>query len=461
MSVPRLVIRADGGETIGAGHLGRSLALAQAWLDRHGTVTLLSESVPEPWARRFRDEGVVVTEPAAEWFADGADWIALDGYELNNVEAAIRDSACRLLVVDDFGTGGPHLADLVLDQNLDVDSSLYGGQETLAGPGYALLRREFAVSRSPERPIPAVARTLLLVEGGFPGGELRQLLADVIARPELADLEVERLEGRDEVASAMALADIALGAAGSTAWELCCMGVPAVLVTTAANQVPVAAAVAARGASIDSGPVGRVEPGALAGMVTVLAGDRDRRRSMSGVGQRLVDGRGAGRVVTRLRADMLSLRPAGDMDVRLLWEWANDPDVRRRAFSSDPIPWEEHTAWFAARMRDPNCRIYLATWDGGDPIGQVRFEGDGDAAEISVSVASAARGRGWGGALVDSGVRRLFADTRVQRVDARIKPDNMASGRAFDSAAFEFTGEESVGALSCLRYARSRHVSPR
>jgi len=284
------------------------------------------------------------------------------------------------------------------------------------------------------------------------------LVRAIVAEPALSALDVEWLDDTPDVASAMARADLALVAAGSTSWELCCMGLPAIVFSAADNQVPVAAALARRGVVDNLGPHGGLEAATVAGAVVDLVKDGERRAAMSRAGRELVDGRGPARVEALLSAELLTLRQATEADCRLLWEWANDPVVRRWAFSEGPIPWETHTAWFASRLADPHAQIYLAFADDL-PVGQVRFEGDGRAAEISVSVAVEARGRGWGPALVDAGVRKLFADTAVERVIARLRPGNTASQRAFVAASFEPEGELSDRTMTWVQYSRSRDAA--
>src|SRR5690349_10145819 len=113
------------------------------------------------------------------------------------------------------------------------------------------------------------------------------------------------------------------------------------------------------------------------------------------------------------------LRPAGEHDARLLWDWVNDPAVRASAFRGDVILWDDHVRWLRAKLASGACRIYVAE-DGGVPVAQVRFELDGKGgAEIDISVAAKARGRRIGSAVVAAGCVRVFAETGVHRVLAR------------------------------------------
>lgn len=134
---------------------------------------------------------------------------------------------------------------------------------------------------------------------------------------------------------------------------------------------------------------------------------------------------------------MLQIRPVRDDDRRLLFEWANEEGVRASAFQTAEIPWETHVAWFAGKRRDPNCRMYLVTDGGGQPIAQVRFDVQPDAsAEVDVSIARERRGQGLGAAALRLACATLFSETGARRVVAWIRPENAASIHAFARAGF-------------------------
>ena len=304
---PTLTLRAEGGPGIGFGHLGRCLALAQAWRDRGGRATLVAADLPRSWAERYGREGVSVEE---SWeTASHADWVVVDGYEFGvDEEQRARVGGDRLVVIDDRGfSGRRHVADIILDQNLDASASDYegrsAGSELLLGTRYALLRREF--HKVPERRFwPRVARTLLVAPGGSPSPRLSALLRRALVHPSLRAIDVVFLDGTDDVVGAMARADMAIAAAGSTCWELCRSGLPAVLVTVAANQVPIAAAMAAHGAGVFAGHLEDIRAEDLAETVSHVAHSLAVRAEIARIGQELVDGRGACRVVTRLLRDV-------------------------------------------------------------------------------------------------------------------------------------------------------------
>ncbi len=119
-----------------------------------------------------------------------------------------------------------------------------------------------------------------------------------------------------------------------------------------------------------------------------------------------------------------------------IWGWANDPATRQASLQSDPITWEQHLAWLAAKLANPQTRYYLAL-DQDQPIGEIRFDLDGQKAVVSLTLAPAQRGQGRAATLINLGVERLMAETATEEVYAFVKPDNIASAKAFLKAGFQ------------------------
>jgi hypothetical protein len=69
-------------------------------------------------------------------------------------------------------------------------------------------------------------------------------------RRRLTRTAVDAVAGDFNVAPRFAASDLAISAAGSTAWEMCCLGLPMVLMPIAENQSDVAASLARRGVAI-------------------------------------------------------------------------------------------------------------------------------------------------------------------------------------------------------------------
>ena len=80
-------------------------------------------------------------------------------------------------------------------------------------------------------------------------------------------------------------------------FEAAALGVPAILVAVADDQVPVGPPFAATGAATWAGDGREIEPALLADSVAALADDEGRRREMSRRGPAVVPGDGALRIL--------------------------------------------------------------------------------------------------------------------------------------------------------------------
>jgi spore coat polysaccharide biosynthesis predicted glycosyltransferase SpsG len=107
----------------------------------------------------------------------------------------------------------------------------------------------------------------------------------------------EVFEDVRDMAAMMSESDLAIGGAGGTAYERCCLGLPSVLVVLAENQRPGAVALARADAAALLG-----DPSALKDLPRVISGlsSSDHLTRMSDAASAIVDGIGADRVCRTL-----------------------------------------------------------------------------------------------------------------------------------------------------------------
>jgi len=140
----------------------------------------------------------------------------------------------------------------------------------------------------------------------------------------------------------------------------------------------------------------------------------------------------------------LVLRDASADDVELLYSWRNEPAARHNSFNREVIESDAHRRWFAAKLAaHTQTRIWILT-DDGIPVGQVRYERRGEAAEISFSIDSRFRGRGLGTAILKLSAPKACQELGVHEVRGLVKVDNTASIAAFERAGFRRNGERIV-----------------
>ena len=484
LSGQTLIIRADANSKIGAGHVMRCLALAQAWQERGGDVVFAGQVAGKNLAERIKKNGcklqdVGIMEKIDACFAEQkTTWVALDGYHFSlHYQKEFRGRGIKLLVIDDYAHLDEYDADLLLNQNIGAEMLSYKISPStccLFGPGYAMLRQEFWELQQDVADKPEDASRLLVTLGGADAenvtlkviGALKLLDAPELevkivagpANPHRADLERELfgasfpwqlLSSVANMAPLMEWADLAVSAAGSTCWELCCMGVPAAVIIVAENQKRVAQGLARSCAAINCGWSYRLQDTDLARTLTLLLNDPQKRAAMGREARLLVDGHGAKRVVEKMMPQKLTFREVEPADCRRIFTWANDPVIRAASFQTEQISWEEHQRWFYGKLADENAFFWLVTTDDQE-VGQVRYDLENDAALISVSVDSRFRKLGLGSRVIREACDRFFSAAEITQIRAEIRQENRRSIKAFAHAGFVREKEAEKGGVPAL-----------
>jgi UDP-2,4-diacetamido-2,4,6-trideoxy-beta-L-altropyranose hydrolase len=481
----------------------RCLALAEAWQDAGGcAIFAMVEASPllrERLHRASIEAAQICTPSGTDEDAERtivlarqhtAAWIAVDGYQFDaRYQQTLKNAGFKTLFFDDYGHAAHYCSDLVLNQNISAEENLYKNREPytrlLLGTQYCLLRHEFTSVAHWRREVAAAGHRVLVTMGGSDPENYTETAVAAVrsiedeieavvviggsnAHGELFETgNVERNSKirfhRDvsNMAELMAWADVAISAAGTTCWELCLTGLPSLLIDLADNQTCVARELDRRGCAIHLGSAKDVSAKLLADQLKKLLTSENVRRRMSSLARELVDGKGARRVVAALQGALLHLRPPREDDCHLLWEWANDEQVRAASFSCEPIPWETHAAWFAEKLREDGCRMFVAEDTGGGPVGQVRFDRrpDGDY-EIGVSLSSDRRGQGLAAFVIKQAVQTFSASERRVRIHAFVKPENAASLKAFVRSAFMRVGTESIRGQEAVHFTLETDVTP-
>ncbi len=136
-------------------------------------------------------------------------------------------------------------------------------------------------------------------------------------------------------------------------------------------------------------------------------------------------------------APQLNFRRACLSDSDRLLGWRNDPDARINFFNTNEVSQANHEAWFFDVLQNKNQILYIIETRGCLPIGQMRFDIDGECAEISITIGKKYRGRGYGSEAIRQGTRLFFQENiGVKSIIAQIKNINEISIRSFIRAGF-------------------------
>jgi UDP-2,4-diacetamido-2,4,6-trideoxy-beta-L-altropyranose hydrolase len=340
--VTRVLVRVDAGSAVGLGHLDRCVALAVAAREAGvasrfvtaGSVATLARACAAGFAVEAMDL------PAA-WTADdlcatigtaraaGCDHVVVDPDHADEPYlAGLRRAGFFVTAIDDLAAH-PFPCQLVVNNDADAESLRYvsssGDTRFLLGPRYALLGPDFRDVPLSHGDPPGPC-TVLIVLGGAdhlgltPGlvaalsalpavervtavvGPFATNLAAVEAAAATAHCPVRVVHAPTVMAPLMAEATVAVSAAGQTLYRLARVGCPTVAVQAAANQRGQLEALARAGA-LDAvrGDAGEGIAPIVAAAARLLA-DVEARSRMRAAGRRLVDGRGAARVIDAITA---------------------------------------------------------------------------------------------------------------------------------------------------------------
>jgi spore coat polysaccharide biosynthesis predicted glycosyltransferase SpsG len=244
--------------------------------------------------------------------AASVDVVVLDGYVFDVALQRRLRLRAHVTVVDDLC--------LPADCNLSVNPSPAGdhmrpagADAFLGGAAFALLRASFLEARERVIRHGRPARTVLVSTGATdPDGIGAAVTAELLGAD--ATVEVIRVVGPDTdvradrdhprsrrlvapstLAEALADATVYVGAAGTTAVQAACVGIPAAITAVARNQVAQAEALAEGGCAVVTDAHG------LARACLELLDDPERCEQMAVRGRTLVDGLGAARVAEAIR----------------------------------------------------------------------------------------------------------------------------------------------------------------
>jgi UDP-2,4-diacetamido-2,4,6-trideoxy-beta-L-altropyranose hydrolase len=354
----RVAFRADASLVIGTGHVMRCLTLADALRERGAECVFLSRDhranlhqIVEARGHSILSLGGIDDESIQDssttdyvhWLGVDlqrdiddtrsklaglyVDWLVVDHYALDaQWEESMRPFCSRIMVIDDLADRN-HSADLLLDQNLGAVTAHYKSRvpkkcALILGPQYALLRQEFAKLRDHSlfRRSEGNLNRLLITMGGVDREDVTSAVLDALEQCDFSEgfnvtvvmgpgapwrdkvmAKVQKLpfpaiviQNAHNMAKLMCDADLAIGGAGSTAWERCCLGLPSLHVVLAENQRRIANALGEAGAACFLERSNLVVE--LVQMMKSLAQDPMQLVRMSMAAAKVTDGQGAERV---------------------------------------------------------------------------------------------------------------------------------------------------------------------
>jgi len=449
----KVVFRVDSSYEIGTGHVMRCLTLAQVLKENGANVKFICRKhkgnlIDKVYLSGFRvyeleilKEAKVdnklahshLLETTQQQDADDCidilkaekiDWLIVDHYALDRQwQNRLRPYYEKLMVIDDLADR-QHQCDILLDQTFGRQQKEYlmrtpKGCQLLLGSQYALLRPDFYKWRefSLKRRAKPEFKNLLVNMGGIDrnnrtGEVLQELQNCVLPRdtsiiilmgnsaPYIEDVRImaDALPYKTEIrinvnnmAEIMANADLAIGAAGSTTWERCCMGLPTIQIMTADNQIQIVK-------NLDS--INAIQ---FISSTCHLSKAFDKIfqfiNKISLVSSSLVDGKGSLRILELIKhkknnIDSFYMKPVDFSENQFVY--GLQTKVNRQFFINPEVPSiEEHTKWFQEAVKSSISQLFILV-QGSSRVGILRVDNiKNSTLEVSVIILKKYIGKGF------------------------------------------------------------------
>ena len=464
-------------------------------LAKSKTADFIKQHVHSEWLDASESDDFAECKPILQ--ALKPDWLIIDHYAIGkNWEQQAKRLLpnLKILAIDDLADR-THDCEILLDQNFgrkneDYQPLVPSDCQRLLGTRYTLLRDEFASWRAMSlnrRKSVQPPNNILVNLGGVDNdnvtlkilqslntfvqqstqafnvtvvmGKTAPHIVRIQDFAKQANFPCHVIVNANNMAELMANADLAIGAAGSTTWERCCLGLPMVLIVLADNQQVIAKALA------DKNVVKVVTDMAALDeqLPRLLSEIADNYKKFSRQSAKLVDGQGAKRVAHRIefaqKFQHCQVRQATQADSQMIWQWRNHIDVRRWMFGQDEIALADHEKWYGKQLDRANVHLLIFEV-AGEPMGLVNVTqmtvdkyqtlqlANTHAPNPNEKTASwgfylspnSPKGQGLGFALGVLAIAQIFNTTDIGKITAQVLAYNTASLALHRKLGFSETG---------------------
>ncbi len=290
----QIVFRTDSSIKMGVGHVMRCLTLADELNSQNHQITFICRNltgnqialikqkkykiITIPVVRNFTTNNIYLewlgatqeydAEQTIRVLPKNVDLLIIDSYALDEVwHQRLRKFTEKIMVIDDLAERS-FVFDILLNQNLGTQIKDYKGKvpndcELLLGCDYALLRPEFPnlreVALKKRKNTTEVKNILISLGGSDAQNRTYDILKEITDNFSIVVVlgrvspynemikkyaknkeNIKVIVDANNISELMFNADLSIGAAGSTSWERCCLGLPALLFVTADNQRAIA-----------------------------------------------------------------------------------------------------------------------------------------------------------------------------------------------------------------------------
>ena len=505
-----IIFRVDASLKMGTGHVMRCLTLAQVLKENGANIKFICRKHEGNLIDKIHSSGFNVHELGlleeikvdnklthSPWLgvtqqqdaddcidilkAKKVDWLIVDHYALDEQwQKRLKPYYEKIMVIDDLADR-KHQCDVLLDQTFGRQHDDYVALvpkdcELLLGSQYALLRPEFSKWRaySLERRSKPEFKKLLINMGGVDVDNVTENVLDELklcnlpndmniivvmgsSAPHLESVKFKAMtlpyktEVRvdvDNMAEVMANSDIAIGAAGSTTWERCCLGLPTIQIVIAKNQLFSAETLAHHNIVKLAKEIKET--------TYLLESSSEWMKSVGSSALEICDGMGSYKVFNKMTDYRIILEEFGEVnlcnyinlnenDKILALSMRNHPEIKKCMHNQDSIPNATHCEFIKSLENKIDQRYYLVK-QNNIIIGSINFSEINlhNSVEFGIYTNPFLQLKGAGRLLESAASQYAFIELNVKIIKLEVFSDNERAIHFYNKCGFELIDTKKV-----------------
>lgn len=480
MKKNRIIFRADGDLVAGYGHVIRSLSLASILKKKYNCCFVIRnpDSFLKEQIIKVCDEIIEIPENVsyeaeAKKLAKNTvkpdDIVVLDGYHFSEeYQSAIKRSCFKVVCIDDI-CDRHFFSDAVINHGEGIKPSDYSREfytKLYLGTAYIILRKSFLKKSVPLSQATLKKHRVFINMGGtdqqnYTKKALSLCLGNkdvnavdivlgsyyshiddlrrVIVANKNISIKLHSNLTEKQMVSLMKRSSIGITSASTVSYEYSSVGGVLFVFQTVMNQKNIYSFLISSGSAFPAESFNK--------KIQELSSNAARKKYFENRGTFF-----SGNSPENLRSVFdaleterdISIRKATKNDLLTYFKWANDPEVRQNAINNSPIPLENHSRWFSARLKSKNALLFLLE-KKGIPMGQVRFDKTENSWEIDYSIDKKFRGKGFGEIILKHAILEFRKKHFSDDISAKVKHSNTASNRVFEKLNFTRKKSQKIG----------------
>jgi UDP-2,4-diacetamido-2,4,6-trideoxy-beta-L-altropyranose hydrolase len=331
----KIIIRADGGTSIGMGHIVRCLALAD--MLKHNFTIVFAIQQPNKNVINLVNtiaSTIISLDITADYTMDAInlskhvnsnDIVVIDGYHFKTeYQKIIKSCGCKLVAIDDLHNWH-HVADAIINHSAGMSKDLYSAEtytKFCIGLDYVLLRKEFLNATNPLRKIDAVKKIFISMGAADVGNitqKFTQTLLEIDGIEEihlmlgginpnldslrdLINLHPTKIKSHFDISAKelkvlLSECDIAICPASSISLESCAVGIGLISGFTASNQLGNLQGMEKLKILINFGDMNSITPYEIATRISELTQHPEQLNELLANQKKMIDGKSSERLL--------------------------------------------------------------------------------------------------------------------------------------------------------------------